>query len=94
MSETLRNTALFALAAGLIVLTGMFQSWNTALQIVNMGLVSALMAGLTLLNTFRPDVDASLWPSPFLRYAGAAINALGVFGFIAALVGYLRWRAA
>ncbi len=44
MSETMRNTALFALVAGLIVLTGLFQSWNTALLIVNMGLISAIMS--------------------------------------------------
>ncbi|MEL7253889.1 MAG: branched-chain amino acid ABC transporter permease [Pseudomonadota bacterium] len=44
MSDTLRNTALFAFVAGLIVLTGVMQSWNTALLILNMGLISAIMA--------------------------------------------------
>ncbi|MEO1427101.1 MAG: branched-chain amino acid ABC transporter permease, partial [Pseudomonadota bacterium] len=44
MSETVRNTALFAFVAVLIVLTGMMQSWNTALLILNMGLISAIMA--------------------------------------------------
>ncbi|MEM9268020.1 MAG: branched-chain amino acid ABC transporter permease [Pseudomonadota bacterium] len=44
MSETTRNTALFAFVAGLIVLTGVMQSWNTALLILNMGLISAIMA--------------------------------------------------
>ncbi|MEO0752448.1 MAG: branched-chain amino acid ABC transporter permease [Pseudomonadota bacterium] len=44
MSETLRNTALFALVAVLIGLTGVMQSWNTALLILNMGLISAIMA--------------------------------------------------
>ena len=62
--------------------------------LVALALVFALMAGLTLFNTLRADVDASLWPSPLFRYAGAAINALGVVGFIAAAVGYFRWRAA
>ncbi len=41
---TLRTILLFLLVAGLIVLTGMLQSWNTALYILNMGLVSAVMA--------------------------------------------------
>jgi branched-chain amino acid transport system permease protein len=44
MSDTIKNTGLFALVAGLIVLTGLMQSWNTALLILNMGLVSAIMA--------------------------------------------------
>ncbi|QFU08383.1 leucine/isoleucine/valine transporter permease subunit [Rhodobacteraceae bacterium THAF1] len=44
MNETLRNTGLFALVGVLIVLTGVLQSWNTALVILNMGLVSAIMA--------------------------------------------------
>ena len=44
MSETMKKTALFALVAGLIVFTGLFQSWNTALLILNMGLISAIMS--------------------------------------------------
>ncbi|UMA63600.1 branched-chain amino acid ABC transporter permease [Roseivivax marinus] len=44
MSHTLRTTLLFAGVAGLIVLTGLLQSWNSALVILNMGLVSAVMA--------------------------------------------------
>ncbi|WP_172330943.1 branched-chain amino acid ABC transporter permease [Mangrovicoccus sp. HB161399] len=41
---TLRTIFLFLLVALLIVLTGVLQSWNTALYILNMGLVSAIMA--------------------------------------------------
>jgi branched-chain amino acid transport system permease protein len=44
MSETVRNTGLFALVAVLILGTGFVQSWNVALLILNMGLVSAIMA--------------------------------------------------
>ena len=44
MSPAVRGPLLFALVIVLIVLTGMYQSWNVALGIVNMGLVSALMA--------------------------------------------------
>ena len=40
----MRAALLFALVGGLILLTGVLQSWNTALTIVNMGLVSAIMA--------------------------------------------------
>ena len=44
MSDTVKNTLLFAVVAGLIVVTGFMQSWNSALFILNMGLVSAIMA--------------------------------------------------
>ncbi len=44
MSDIIRNTAYFAAIAGLIVLTGMMQSWDTAMIVLNFGLVSAIMA--------------------------------------------------
>lgn len=44
MNEMVKNTGLFAIVALLIVITGMMQSWNTALLILNMGLISAIMA--------------------------------------------------
>ncbi|MCV6584115.1 MAG: branched-chain amino acid ABC transporter permease [Marinibacterium sp.] len=44
MNETVKNTGLFALVGTLIVLTGVLQGWNAALTILNMGLISAIMA--------------------------------------------------
>ena len=44
MTESVKNTLLFAVVAGLILLTGFTQSWNTAILILNMGLISAIMA--------------------------------------------------
>ncbi|MEC8580732.1 MAG: branched-chain amino acid ABC transporter permease [Pseudomonadota bacterium] len=44
MTQTMRTTLLFALVAVLIIGTGIVQSWNSALFILNMGLVSAVMA--------------------------------------------------
>ncbi|MCV6598428.1 MAG: branched-chain amino acid ABC transporter permease [Mangrovicoccus sp.] len=44
MNPTLRGVMMFALVAGLIGLTGLMQGWNSALVILNMGLVSAIMA--------------------------------------------------
>ena len=44
MNSSLKNTLLFAIVGGLIVTTGFMQSWNSALLIVNMGLISAIMA--------------------------------------------------
>ncbi|MCP4818813.1 MAG: branched-chain amino acid ABC transporter permease, partial [Shimia sp.] len=44
MSEQMKNTALFVLVFAMIALTGIMQSWNVALLILNMGLISAIMA--------------------------------------------------
>jgi branched-chain amino acid transport system permease protein len=44
MSDTVKNTGLFVIVGILILLTGFMQSWNAALLILNMGLVSAIMA--------------------------------------------------
>jgi len=44
MNVNWRNISLFAGVAFLILLTGFLQSWNTALLIINMGLVSAIMS--------------------------------------------------
>ncbi|MCU9837127.1 MULTISPECIES: branched-chain amino acid ABC transporter permease [Ruegeria] len=44
MTETVKNTALFLGVAALVVITGFMQSWNSAILIVNMGLISAIMA--------------------------------------------------
>ena len=44
MNDTLKNTGLFALVAVLIIGTGFVQSWNSALFILNFGLISAIMA--------------------------------------------------
>jgi branched-chain amino acid transport system permease protein len=44
MSDTVRNTVYFAGVALLIVITGFVQSWNSALFILNFGLISAIMA--------------------------------------------------
>ncbi len=44
MNDTVKNTALFALVGLMILATGFLQSWNSALLILNMGLISAIMA--------------------------------------------------
>ncbi len=44
MNPALKNTALFSVLGILILGTGIVQGWNTALLIVNMGLISAIMA--------------------------------------------------
>ena len=44
MNPALKNTLLFAFVGVLIIGTGIFQGWNSALLILNMGLISAIMA--------------------------------------------------
>ena len=44
MTQTQRNLGLFAGVALLFILTGFFQSWNLSLQILNIGILSAIMA--------------------------------------------------
>lgn len=49
MSTPVKNTLMFLVVFGLIASTGFTDSWNVALGIVNMGLISAIMAlGLNL----------------------------------------------
>ncbi len=43
-STTMRNLLLFAAVGLLFVLTGFMQSWNLSLQILNIGILSAIMA--------------------------------------------------
>lgn len=44
MSLTPRDMLLFAFVFALLIITGFLQSWNVVLGIVNMGLISAIMA--------------------------------------------------
>ena len=56
--------------------------------------LASLLAGLgsssAILQAFQ--LDASLWPSAFWRYAGALLNGLGVFGAYWGLLGWWKWR--
>jgi branched-chain amino acid transport system permease protein len=44
MNDSLRNTLLFGVIAILIIIVGFQQSWNSALLIIAMGLISSIMA--------------------------------------------------
>jgi len=44
MAQSTRNFLLFGGVALLFILTGVFQSWNLSLQILNIGILSAIMA--------------------------------------------------
>ncbi len=44
MSASVKKSLLFVLVAAMIAISGFMQSWNTALLVINMGLISAIMA--------------------------------------------------
>ncbi len=44
MNDVMKNTLLFGIVAAMIAATGFMQSWNSALFILNMGLISAIMS--------------------------------------------------
>ncbi|MEP6066722.1 MAG: branched-chain amino acid ABC transporter permease, partial [Paracoccaceae bacterium] len=44
MTDSMRNTLYFGFVALLLIATGFNYSWNTSLQILNFGLISAIMA--------------------------------------------------
>ncbi|WP_299965917.1 branched-chain amino acid ABC transporter permease [uncultured Roseobacter sp.] len=102
MSVALRNTALFAVVAGLIVLVGVQQGWNSALVIVNMGLISAIMAlGVNLQWGFAGLFNVGVMGFVALGGLAAVIvgmpatpgawsaggwNIMGAFGFAVGLI--------
>jgi branched-chain amino acid transport system permease protein len=44
MTDTVKNTLLFVVVFSLIIISGLFQGWNNAMFILNMGLISSIMA--------------------------------------------------
>jgi len=50
--------------------------------------IGALFGSMAIYGAFTKD--PALWPSEFWRYAGIAVNALGILGFIFALKGYRK----
>ena len=68
-----RNIAYFAVIFGLIILTGFMNSWNVALGLLNMGLISAIMAlGVNIQWRPRDCPDRLQWR--WQRWAAKAGN--------------------
>ncbi len=96
MSETTKIGLLFAAMAGLIICTGIVQTWNVALLVLNMGLVSAIMAiGVNLQWGFAGLFNVGVMG--FVALGGLAVVlvsmppdgeawAAGGFGILTALV--------
>ncbi len=79
MSVATRNLLLFLVVAALIVSTGVLQSWNAALAIVNMGLISAVCHFMTI-SAFRHAEASLLAPLSYLELIGATVIGYLVFG--------------
>ena len=81
------NVAIFAVAS-----TGALYALARAFPAVYVALASllAVPALLTIQNAFV--ADASLWPSPWARWGGVALNALGVLAPTLAFVGWRQVR--
>ena len=79
------NVAIFAIAS-----TGTLYALARAFPGVYVGLASllAVPAILTIQNAFV--ADPSLWPSPWARWGGVALNAIGVVAPVLAFVGWRR----
>ena len=50
--------------------------------------IGALLGSMAIYGAFTKD--PSLWPSEFWRYAGVAVNSLGVLGLLFALIGFFK----
>ena len=50
--------------------------------------IGALLGFSAIYGAFTKD--PALWPSEFWRYAGVAVNALGILGFLFTLKGYYK----
>ena len=74
MSSTTRNLALFAGVALLFILTGLFQSWNLSLSILNLALISAVMAiGVNIQWGYAGLFSAGIMGSVALGGLGVAL---------------------
>lgn len=77
MNPALKNTLLFSIVALMIIYTGFSQSWNTALVVVNMGLISAIMAlGVNLQWGFAGLFNVGIMG--FVALGGLAAVLMGV----------------
>ncbi|MGA9434684.1 MAG: branched-chain amino acid ABC transporter permease, partial [Roseobacter sp.] len=77
MNPVVKNTLLFSIVGLMIIYTGFSQSWNTALVVFNMGLISAIMAlGVNLQWGFAGLFNVGIMG--FVALGGLAAVLMGV----------------
>jgi hypothetical protein len=81
-----------AVQASIMAVLLVFSARRLPLVFVLLSVVSGLAALSAIANAFT--ADPSLWHSDLRRYAGVALNSMGLIGFAMAVLGYLRWRGA
>jgi len=75
MSESVKNTLLFIVVGALILLTGFTPSWNAAILIRNMGVISAIMSiGVNLQWGFAGLFNVGVMG--FVALGGLAVSGL------------------
>ena len=84
-TATLTGALLFAV---LIVIYFLFYKKGYEKLFLIVVTIGALLGSMAIYGAFTKDPD--LWPSEFWRYAGVAVNFLGVLGFIFALKGFFK----
>lgn len=57
-----------------------------------LSILVGIMGYLAVANAF--SADPMLWPSDFWRYAGAALNSVGVLSALLAVTGFIRWKSS
>lgn len=87
LGPTATLTAAFVFAGLIVVYLFFFKKGyeKLFLSIVSMG---ALSGSIAIYGAFTKD--PSLWPSEFWRYAGVAVNVLGILGFMFAVKAFYK----
>jgi len=84
-TATLVGALVFAILIAIYLFFYKKEYENLFLSIVSIG---ALLGAFAIYGAFTKD--PALWPSEFWRYAGIAVNVLGILGFVFALKGYRK----
>jgi len=79
--------AAIALVFGIVLVVSL-RRWPVLYGVFSV--VIGLMAIWSVVNAFT--ANPALWPSDFWRYAGAAVNVIGIVGFVMAVVGLVKWK--
>lgn len=78
------SVAIFAVASTTTLIA--LARWRPGLFVAASSMIG-LPAALTILNAF--SADPASWPSPWTRWAGVAVNAIGI---LAPLLAFFGWR--
>ncbi len=84
-TATLVGALIFAI---LIIIYFLFYKKGYVKLFLTVVTIGALLGSMAIYGAFTKAPN--LWPSEFWRYAGVAVNLVGVLGFILALNGFFK----